>query len=143
MADYDWQPEVGGLQTNRASINFTFTTNGALNPTVIGGLGDTAATIPNFLILSIVYAATGKYTITLQPRWLIPGLVDWDAELEDIASPDGAYATIGNFGNEGSSTGALTAVVSTFNGGGTLTQFTGRRVAVKLVIRNSKSSVGP
>jgi hypothetical protein len=117
-------------------LDFSFLTNGASNP-VAGSmrgvtLGDVVATI--------VYAATGKYTITLSPKENYRYIVDKFADLEDISSPDGAYASIGNVTNEGSATVGPSFVVSTFSAGGALTQYTGRRISVNLCFKDS--SVG-
>jgi hypothetical protein len=128
MADRTWYPTPGRVGPNRADIEFSFVCNGASAPTTIS--------LHNGAVASITYAATGKYTVTLSSRDTYGVVCYAGAEIEAASSPDGAYASIGNFSNEGTSS-PLTFVVSTFNAGGTLTQYTNRRVWVALVARNS------
>ena len=128
MADRTWYPTPGRLGPNRADIEFSFVCNGGSNPTTIS--------LHNGAVASITYAATGKYTVTLSSRDTYSVVCYGTADMEDAASPDGAYASFGNVQNEGTRS-PLTFVVSTFTSGGTLTQFTSRRVWVALVVRNS------
>lgn len=140
--DYDFNPHRGVIQSNCIDIDFWFTANGASNPTVVGGIGDGATGLPNFLITSIVYAATGQFTVTMSSRCKVPEVVGHFADVTDIATEDGARASIGNFSNEGTSS-ALTFQVNTWTAGGAAVELTDRKVRVHLRIRNSQSSRGP
>ncbi len=115
-------------------LDFSFLTNGASNPVTTSYRGAGAD-----VIASIVYAATGKYTITMKDPYRY--IVTKYSDLEDIAVPDGGYASIGNVTNEGNSTLGPTFVVSTFAASGTGTQFTGRRVSVSVALKNSTVGV--
>lgn len=128
MADRLFFTDGGQIGQSRHVIEFSFTANGASNPTAVQNASNCLA--------SIVYAATGKYTVTLSSRDFYNAVCFASAEMEDIASPDGAYCSVGIVGNEGTSS-ALTFVVSTFNAGGTLTQYTNRRIWVSLTVRNT------
>ena len=128
MADRTWYPTPGRLGPNRADIEFSFVCNGGSSPTTIS--------LHNGAVASITYAATGKYTVTLSSRDTYSVVCYGTADMEDAASPDGAYASFGNVQNEGTSS-PLKFVVSTFTSGGALNQFTSRRVWVALVVRNS------
>lgn len=114
-------------------LDFSFLSNGASNPVASSFRG----TALGDAVLSVVYVATGKYTITLKDKFRY--VVDSGADLQDIASPDGAYASLGNISGEGG--GTLTCQVGTFTSGGVLTAFSGRRVCVRLVLKNSTVGV--
>lgn len=118
-------------------LDFSFLANGGSNPVAASfrgaALGDIVATV--------TYAVTGKYTVKLQIKDQVRYIVAKYADLEDIASPDGGYASVGNVTNEGTAGSQLTFVVSTFNAAGTLTAFSGRRVSVGLVLKNSTVGV--
>lgn len=113
-------------------LDLSFLTNGTSNP-LLSTLRGAGADV----VASITYVATGKYTIVLKDAYRY--IVGKTADLEDIASPDGSYASIGNVSGEGS--GPLTFVASTFVAAGTLTAFTGRRLTVSLVLKNSTVGV--
>jgi len=131
MADRTWYPTPGRVGAERADIEFSFIANSGSNPSTIS--------LHNGCVASITYAATGKYTVVLSSRDTYNAVCFAGAEIEDAASPDGAYASIGNFSNEATSS-PLTFVVATFNAGGTLTQYSARRVFVSLVVKNSAVS---
>lgn len=114
-------------------LDFSFLTNGASNPVASSFRG----TVLGDFILSVTYVATGKYTVVLKDKWRY--LIGKFADMEDIASPDGGYSSVGNVSGEGG--GALTFVVSTFAANGTLTAFTGRRLSVSLILKNSTVGV--
>jgi len=120
-------------------LDFSFLTNGASNPTAASMRGAVMATTGGGEIASIVYAATGKYTVTLRDKYRY--LITKYCDLEDISTPDGAYASIGNVTNEGSSTTPPSFVVATWSGGAVATQYTGRRLSVSLVLKNSTVGV--
>lgn len=133
MSDRNYEPSrrVGkGL----FQVNFSFATNGASDPSLatLRGAGKDH-------VASITYAATGKYTVVLKDKYRYCAAKTPD--LEDIASPDGGYASIGPVSNEGSGTLAPSFVVATFAANGTLTQFTTRRVSVFLDMKNSTVGV--
>lgn len=133
MADRLFFPHPGRIGHNRVDIEFSFRCNGASNPTTAS-----YASAGN-VVASITYAATGKYTITFSGRDYYNAVVWADANLEDAATPDGSYATAGNVTNEGTSS-PLTFMVSTFNAAGVPAQFSGRRVWVKLTLRNTAAA---
>jgi hypothetical protein len=118
-------------------LDFSFLANGASNPTAASFRGITLGDV----VLTCTYAATGKYTITLSSKENYRYIVDKGVDLEDISSPDGAYASIGNVTNEGSATVGPSFVVSTFSAAGTLTQFTARRISVWLCFKDSMVGV--
>lgn len=116
-------------------LEFSFATNGASNPVITGASSTLRGAVGGGVdIVSITYAATGKYTIVTKDPYRYVQAKSCD--LEDIASPDGAYASIGAVSGEGSTSG-LTVQVATFNAGGTLTQYTTRRISVFLALKNS------
>jgi hypothetical protein len=128
MADRRWAPSPGHLGVSRVNLDFYFKTNAGSNPSPVASYHEGA-------VSTNVYAATGKYTLTMSARDTYGAVIFATAEMEDGAS-DGAYATIGQFSSEGTST-ALSFVVSTFNAGGTLTQYASRRVWICMVCLNS------
>lgn len=143
MAEFDWSRDTGRIGPGRNDIEFSITLNGAADPTAVQGVGGTGSqTIPNFLIKTATYSATGKIAFVLQDRWTANRVLFAAAELEDAASPDGAYATVGNFANEGTSN-ALTFTVATYSAGGVATAYSARRLFVSIVIRNTAATMGP
>lgn len=117
-------------------LDFSFLANGGSSPVAASFRGTALGDI----IATVTYAATGKYTVKLQIKDQVRYIVAKYADLEDIASPDGGYASIGNVTNEGAAS-QLTFVVSTFSAAGTLTAFSNRRVSVGLVLKNSTVGV--
>lgn len=118
-------------------LDFSFLTNGASNPTAASMRGVTIGDV----IVSITYAATGKYTLVFSSKENYRYIVTKFADLEDVATPDGAYASIGNVTNEGSATVGPTLVISTWSAGGVATQYTGRRISVTLAFKDSAVGV--
>jgi hypothetical protein len=115
-------------------VNFSFTVNGtsAVATSSIRG-------VDPGVIASITYSATGKHIIVLSDKFRY--VVAKSAALEDIASPDGAYATIGPVTNEGSSSIGPTFTVAQFDAAGVLTAHSARRMSVSLVLKNSTVGV--
>lgn len=119
-------------------LDFSFNTNAAANPVTASYRG-----VGPDVVTGIVYAATGKYTLSFATgkdayRYIISKFAD----LEDVAAPDGAYATIGNVVNEGSSTLPLSLQVATFTAGGALQQVAvTRRVSIGICFKNSTVGV--
>lgn len=114
-------------------LEFSFLTNGASNPVASSFRG----TALGDAVTSVTYGATGKYTIVLKDKYRY--VVSTGADMWDLAVPDGSYASCGNVSGEGG--GALTLVVTTFTAGGVATAFTGRRLCVKLCLKNSSVGV--
>lgn len=115
-------------------LDFSFLTNAGSNPLASSYRGASTD-----VVKSIAYAATGKYTVTLQDKYRY--IVSKFADLEDASSPDGAGATIGPPSNEGSSTVGPSFVVTTCAADGTPTAYTGRRVSLSLTLKNSTVGV--
>lgn len=135
MATRNFKTDAKNYAQGLVYLDFSFNTNGASNPVITGASSTLRGAVSPQDIVSITYAATGKYTILLSDKYRY--VVGKSCDLEDVASPDGGYASIGNVTNEGSSTAGISVVVSTFVAAGTLTQFTGRRVSVSLCLKNS------
>lgn len=111
------------------NLDFSFATNGASNPLSSTFRGAVE------MIQSVTYVATGKYTILLKDKYRY--VVAGSADLEDIASPDGAFASLGSASATEGSAGPISIVVSTFTAGGVLTAYSTRRVRMSLVLKNS------
>lgn len=121
----------------RIDLDFSFLTNGASDPLASSFRGVTKGDV----VITCTYVATGKYTITLSAKENYRYIIGKYPDLEDIAAPDGGYASLGNILNEGSATVGPTFTVATFAANGTLTQFTGRRVSVSLCLKDSSVGV--
>ena len=126
--DRDLWP-VRGPGNNVVPISFKFTLNGT--GTIAASSFDGAVSF----VVSVVYAAsTGKYTVTMKDP--VPQVIYADAAIDGGSAHDGAYGTCDAFQNEGTSS-PLAFTLSTFSGGGALTNFTARICRVMLWVRNS------
>lgn len=134
MGSYNWFPITSELGPNRRHLEFSFNTNTTsnVNTALVVGIAVNATNGVN----TIIYAATAQQLVTLGANHFYNKVIKGDAILEDAASPDGAYATIGNFANEGTSN-PLTFTVTTFNAAGSATTFSNRRVFVSLKLRDT------
>ncbi len=122
-------------------IDFSFATNNNASP-VISGASSTLRGTGLDYIESIAYSAVGILIVTLKLEARARYVVTQSAELADLnAADDGAYATIGAVQNEGSSTSKMTFKVYTRAATGAKTDYTGRRVSVRLVLKNSTVGV--
>lgn len=88
-------------------------------------------------IQSVTYVATGKYQVVFKNKYRY--IVTKFTDMEEGAVPDGSYATIGNVAGEGG--GVLSLTISLFTAGGVATAFTGRRVSLSVVLKNSTVGV--
>lgn len=130
--NFDFSPNYG---RGNVYLDFSFLMNGSSNPvlTSLRGVGADVVT-------SLTYAATGKVTVVLRDPFRY--IITKTADLEDVATPDGAYASIGNVSGEGSSSlNSLTFVVSTWTAGGVAATFSNRRVSVSMTLKNSTVGV--
>lgn len=118
-------------------IDFSFLANNVSNP-VISGAASTLRGAGLDFVESIAYSAVGIILVTLTLSARCRYVVSKDATIEDLnAADDGAYATCGAIQNEGSSTAKMTFKVYTRAANGTKTDYTARRVHVRLVLKNS------
>jgi len=109
---------------------------GAANPTFGAGC-------PGNMVTSITRTAVGKYTIQLAiPVQLV---IAKYADPDDLASPDGSWATLGNVANEGTTTG-LSFQLSMFTPGGAYAQQPLADIAaarkVRIVLRLQRTKWG-
>ena len=118
--------------TERIKISFSLVLNGNSNPDLTLAVG-----APTSLIASATGSATGKLAVVMGSGYNFPAVLFAEASLEDAASSDGAYATIGNFAQEGTAN-PLTFQIATWNAGGAATAFSSRRVFVTLVLKNTR-----
>lgn len=127
---------AGEYGHNREKISFSLVLNGSSDPdlTLAVGAGN--------LIASATGSATGKLAVVLSEQDFYNAVLFAEAVLEDAASSDGAYATIGNFAHEGTST-PLSFQIATWSAGGSATAYTSRRVFVTLVLRNTNAAGVP
>ena len=92
-------------------------------------------------VASVAYVTTGVFLVTLSDGFRY--VIRKDASVEDLASgssPDGAYATVSPALNEATAGTPISFNVYTRAAGGTLTNYTGRRLEFTAVLKNS--SVG-
>lgn len=111
----------------------SFNANNTSNPLSSSFRGDGVSTV--------VRDGVGEFTVTLKPGHTYRYVLSKHADLEDLAEagpPDGSYANLGPVSNEASGT-ALTFKLYTFVKGGTLTDFTSRRVSFTLFCKNSSA----
>ena len=118
-------------------LDLSFLTNNASNPSL-----STLRGVGTEMVDAITYSTTGILIVTLKLsarcRYVVQKLV----ELEDLdSSDDGAYASAGPVNNEGSSTTKMNFKVYTRAAGGTKTNYSNRRVHVRLVLKNSTVGV--
>jgi hypothetical protein len=131
MANRNAYPsQNGGL--GRFYLDFQFLLNGAASPTGTNGLGTVDGCSPAFFA-SIVRTGTGVLVVTMADGW--NKLVSCTGDVDDTPN-DGAYATIGNVTNEGTST-PLQFTVRTRAAGGALTDYSARICKVMLALRNT------
>lgn len=132
MADKTMFPAARQIGQSRDVIEFSFTGNGGSAVTAVQNASNylTAA--------SITYSATGQYNIVLASGCNYNSVVFADAVLEDAATEDGSYCTIGNFTQEGTSN-PLAFQINCWAAGGSATTTT-RRIFVRIVVRNTASS---
>lgn len=132
--------QTGPLETYGYSpqeITFSFLGNGSSNPDVTKVQGCA-------LVASLTHAATGEINVALNVP--VNAVISHEADIDELASPDGSYCTIGNFANEGTSSN-LTFTVCVFTPGGTYAQKpladpgAGRRITVRLRVKKSASGV--
>lgn len=115
-------------------LDFSFLANGASNPVASAFRGGREA------VASVVRESTGQYLVTLVDKYRY--VVHHDAGLTDLnASDDGAYATAGAAQNEGSSTLPVSFRIYTRAAAGTKTDYTGRRVILRMCLKNSTVGV--
>lgn len=104
-------------------LNVSFEANGSNNPA--------AATVRGNYVASVTRAGTGKFTATMSGGF---NRVDFvTAELDDIGSDDGAYATCRIVDETAI---PLQIEIFTRAAGGTKTDYSGRRVRLKLECRD-------
>jgi hypothetical protein len=118
-------------------LEFSFDTNNTSSP-VTSGTGSTLRGVGLDFIDSIAYSTVGIILVTLtlkaRARYQISKLV----ELEDLnAADDGAYATAGPIQNQGSSSAKQTFKIYTRAANGTKTDFTNRKVNVRIRLKNT------
>ena len=116
------------LGLGRVYVEFSFTTNNTATP-----LTSTIDGIPTSFVASFNRTGVGVIVVTLTDSF--NKCITATADLDDTAN-DGAYATVGNIANEGTSSG-LTFTIRTRAAAGTLADFTGRKCNVLLALRNT------
>ena len=88
------------------------------------------------LVASATYSATGIFIVTMKDAWV--SVVDASSGVDDTAN-DGAYATLGDITNEGTTT-PLTFKLRFRSAGGTLADpALARRIGVSLVMKDTQS----
>lgn len=118
-------------------LDFSFLANNTSNPvlTSLRGVGTE-------MVDALTYSTTGILVVTLKLAARCRYVVAKHVELEDLdSSDDGAYATSGPVNNEGSSTAKMNFKVYLRAAGGTKTNYSNRRVHVRLVLKNSTVGV--
>ena len=114
-------------------IAFSFLGNGASTPLLTSVQGCA-------LIASLTHVSTGIIAVTMTVP--INLVIIPDGNIDELASPDSSWVTVGDFANEGTST-PLTFQVSVWTPGATYAQkpladpAVGRRVSVRLRVRRS------
>lgn len=118
--------------SSRIYMDFGFLTNNTASPNLssLKGVGLDA-------VASLSRTGVGVIVVTLKDSF--SQCVKFDATLDDTAN-DGAYATIGNMTNEGTSSG-LQFTIRTRSAAGTLTDYAARYCAVTLALRNGNWGV--
>lgn len=115
-------------------LDFSFLANGVSSPVTTSFRGGAEA------VATVTRESTGQYLVTMRDKWRYCAAVS--ADMTDLhAADDGAYATAGAPQNEGSSTLPVSFRVYTRTAGGVKTDYTGRRVNVKVVFKNSTVGV--
>jgi|SRR5579859_3393895 len=129
-------PDARDSSAAMVYCGFSVLTNGSSNPIITTSATGTNLRGEGLLPTgSVVHSATGKYTVTMDVNYTCRYITRKWADLEANAAGDGAYATIAA-PSQGEGDGkALTFVVFTHNAGGTLTDFTGRRLVVELDLK--------
>lgn len=126
-----------GFGKGLVEIDFSFALNNTSAP-LLSSLRGVDATV----VESFTRNGAGDITVLLKRSVQARYVVTKTVELEDLnSSDDGAYATSGVTQNEGSTTVGMSFKVYARVIAGTKTDFTGRRVHVKLVLKNSTVGV--
>jgi hypothetical protein len=129
------QPKCGSK--GNVELDFSFLTNNTSAP-----LTSTLRGLNADWVASFTYVGVGILQINLHAKVKCRYVISKVAELEDLnAADDGAYATIGATQNDGGASAAMTFKVYTRVAAGTKTDFTGRRVNVRLVLKDSSVGV--
>jgi hypothetical protein len=128
----------------RVYLEFQFQSNNTSNPTLVfaGQSGtQTVFGVGGDVISTITYAATGVLTVQLQPRDHYNKVIYKSAEIDDSAATnDGAYATVGDVTNEGTTSGISFKIRCRAETGTPTAMAAGRVIQALLVFRNSSSS---
>jgi hypothetical protein len=121
---YSWQPSFGNNDTGVADLTFSFVTNDGDDP-------DETLTRGN-KVASITYAATGKYTVTLDGGYY--EILGVTSHVNADSGGDGAYSAV-YIADEAADPLVLT--VFTFDATGAEADLTSRRVTVSLKLKLS------
>lgn len=114
-------------------LDFSFATNNTSNPLTSSFRGGVDG------VQSVTYSAVGILIFTIKDRFRY--VVSKTVELDDLnSSDDGAYASSGAVQNEGTAT-QMNFKLYTRAAAGTKTDYTGRRVNVSLVLKDSTVGV--
>jgi len=131
MANRTWYPSMS-YGSSRVYLDFFFLTNNTSTPllSTLDGAGiDTVAS----------FNRTGAGIIVVTLKDPFTKVIRAGAELDDTAN-DGAYATVGNIANEGTNSG-IAFTIRLRAAAGTLTDYTGRKCSVGLVLKNGNWGV--
>ena len=126
----------------RVYLDFNFLTNNTSSPLLSTVVGVTAGTAgagqaPPPVIASITRTGVGVLVVQLSNSDAFNKAIYISADLDDAGAGD--YATVGNVSNEGTATG-LAFTIRTRVVAGTLTDFTGRKISVSAILRNTASA---
>ena len=147
MGKRQLHPDSVDASSGMACIGFSFVANGSANPTITTSLTGTNYRGDGLLpgvagTVAIVHQSTGTYLVTLDPGYTCRYVTRKFADMEANTGGDGSYATITAMitgeGTATSTTGsgqALSFNLYTHAAGGTLTDFTSRRISVELELK--------
>ena len=141
MSNAQFYPHGGMSNHNTREIVFSFLSNNTSDPSLTSVVGVGTGTGVSAMVKTLTHSATGKITVALSnDRGTCKAVLYASAELEDLSSDDGAYCTIGPISNEATNTG-LSFPLFLRAATGTKTDYTNRRVFVRLVIRDTAAGV--
>lgn len=126
-----------GVGKGMVALDFSFLTNNTSAPLLTSLRGADASWVASF-----TRNGAGDITVLLKPGAQARYVATKDVDMEDLnSSDDGAYATIGAVQNEAHATLGMSFKVYTRAAAGTKTDYTGRRVSVRLLLKNSTVGV--
>jgi hypothetical protein len=128
----------------RVYLDFNFQTNNASSPllsTVVGVTTGTATAgqAPPPVVASITRTGVGVLVVQLSNADTFNKVIYVSAELDDTPN-DGAYCTCKAVTNEGTSTGIAFTISTRAGATTTLTDYTGRKVSVSAILRNTAAA---